>query len=408
MNQFEEINDSLGRHVGDELLRHIAGRLSESLRPEDLLFRTGGDEFAVLFADRVDLTTVRAQAGYLVETLLAPFDLDQITVQVDAGVGIALYPDHCADPQQLLNRAEAAASHAKAVVSRIAVYDAAEETQSGDGPRLVEDLREALSSCELTCHYQPKISALGGRVHSVEALVRWPHPTRGLLLPDQFLPAAEKAGLMRPVTARVLDLALAQIRSWRDQGIALTVAVNLSTTNLLDVGLVDTIDRLLRTHQLPPDALILELTESTLATDSQRSRNTVTALRRLGIRLSLDDYGTGWSSLARLQDLSVDELKLDKVFVARLARDPRSIAIVRSTVALAHSLGADLVAEGVEDLATLQALRRYGCSITQGYVHCPPVPADRLQQWVTNGRRRADTDELALQPSADSQQIAMH
>ena len=396
MNQFEEINDSLGRHVGDELLRHIAGRLSESLRPEDLLFRTGGDEFAVLLADRVDLTTVRAQAGYFVETLLAPFDLDQITVQVDAGVGIALYPDHCADPQQLLNRAEAAASHAKAVVSRIAVYDAAEETQSGDGPRLVEDLREALSSCELTCHYQPKISALGGRVHSVEALVRWPHPTRGLLLPDQFLPAAEKAGLMRPVTARVLDLALAQIRSWRDQGIALTVAVNLSTTNLLDVGLVDTIDRLLRTHQLPPDALILELTESTLATDSQRSRNTVTALRRLGIRLSLDDYGTGWSSLARLQDLSVDELKLDKVFVARLARDPRSIAIVRSTVALAHSLGADLVAEGVEDLATLQALRRYGCSITQGYVHCPPVPADRLQQWVTNGRRRADTDELAL------------
>ncbi len=408
LNQFEEINDSLGRHVGDELLRHIAGRLSESLRPEDLLFRTGGDEFAVLLADRMDLTTVRAQAGYLVETLLAPFDLDQITVQVDAGVGIALYPDHCADPQQLLNRAEAAASHAKAVVSRIAVYDAAEETQSGDGPRLVEDLREAPSSCELTCHYQPKISALDGRVHSVEALVRWPHPTRGLLGPDQFLPAAEKAGLMRPVTARVLDLALAQIRSWRDQGIALTVAVNLSTTNLLDVGLVDTIDRLLRTHQLPPDALILELTESTLATDSQRSRNTVTALRRLGIRLSLDDYGTGWSSLARLQDLSVDELKLDKVFVARLARDPRSIAIVRSTVALAHSLGADLVAEGVEDLATLQALRRYGCSITQGYVHCPPVPADRLQQWVTNGRRRVDTDELALQPSADSQQIAMH
>ena len=238
--------------------------------------------------------------------------------------------------------------------------------------------------------------------------MRWPHPTRGLLGPDQFLPAAEKAGLMRPVTARVLDLALAQIRSWRDQGIALTVAVNLSTTNLLDVGLVDTIDRLLRTHQLPPDALILELTESTLATDSQRSRNTVTALRRLGIRLSLDDYGTGWSSLARLQDLFVDELKLDKVFVARLARDPRSIAIVCSTVALAHSLGADLVAEGVEDLATLQALRRYGCSITQGYVHCPPVPADRLQQWVTNGRRRANTDELALSPSADSQQIAMH
>ena len=183
-------------------------------------------------------------------------------------------------------------------------------------------------------------------MHSVEALVRWRHPTRGLLLPDQFLPAAEDAGLMRPLAARVIDMALTQLRSWRDEGVMLTVAVNLSTTNLLDLGLVASIARLLRTHDLPPESLIPEITESTLTTDSQRARNTVAALRRLGTRLSLDDYGTGWSSLARLQDLSVDEMKLDQVFVARLALDPRSIAIVRSTVALAHSLGADLVAEG--------------------------------------------------------------
>ena len=344
---------------------------------------------------------LRAEAGSLIETLRAPFALDHITVEVDANVGIALHPDHCLDPQQLLARAEAAMSQAKGTVSRIAVYDAAEDTHSNDDTDLVEDLRAALSACELTCHYQPKIGANDGQVHSVEALVRWQHPARGLLLPDQFLPAAEQAGLMRPVAARVLDLALAQIRSWRDQGIARTVAVNLSTTNLLDMDLVDTIDRLLRTHELPPDALIIELTESTLATDSQRSRNTVAALRRLGIRLSLDDYGTGWSSLARLQDLSVDELKLDKVFVARLARDPRSIAIVRSTVALAYSLGADLVAEGVEDQATLRALRRYGCAITQGYIHCPPLPADQLQQWLPNHGTRADADQLALEPSAD-------
>jgi len=193
----------------------------------------------------------------------------------------------------------------------------------------------------LTCYYQPKINASDESVHSVEALVRWRHPTRGLLLPDQFLPAAEDAGLMRPLAARVLDMALTQLRSWRDEGVMLTVAVNVSTTNLLDLGLVASIARLLRTHDLPPESLIPEITESTLTTDPQRARNTVAALRRLGTRLSLDDYGTGWSSLARLQDLSVDELKLDQVFVARLALDPRSIAIVRSTVALAHSLGAD-------------------------------------------------------------------
>lgn len=212
--------------------------------------------------------------------------------------------------------------------------------------------------------------------------MRWRHPTRGLLLPGQFLPAAEHAGLMRTITARVLDIALAQIRGWRDKGISLTVAVNLSSTNLLDVGLVETIAGLLETHDLPAESLILEITESTLMTDSQRARGTVSALRRLGTRLSLDDYGTAWSSLARLQDLSVDELKLDKVFVARLSLDPRSIAIVRSTVALAHSLNADLVAEGVEDETTLYALRQYGCNITQGNVHSPPLPPEEFERWI--------------------------
>ncbi len=193
------------------------------------------------------------------------------------------------------------------------------------------------------------------------------------MLPEEFLPAAERAGLMRKVANRALNLALGQIQSWRDEDIATTVAVNLSTTNLLDLELVGTVEQLLRTHGLPADALIIEITESALV-DSVRSRNTVAALQRLGVRISLDDYGTGWSSLERLQDVSVDELKLDRVFVARLAQDPRSVAIVRSTVALAQSLGADFVAEGVEDEVTLRALRRYGCNITQGFVHTPPLP----------------------------------
>ncbi len=382
--EFQEINDSVGRHFGDELLRHIANRLSNSVRHEDLLARVGDDEFAILMAGGADLIAARAHAGRLLEALSEPFALDPITLQVDARIAIALYPDHCDHPHELLNRAETAMPHAKSATSKIAVYDSTFGLYHEYDPNLIEELRTALFDGEgLAVHYQPKINASDQSVHSVEALLRWHHPGRGLLLPEEFLPAAERAGLMRKVANLALSDALEQIQSWREQGIAAAVAVNLSATNLLDLDLVGTIERLLRTHDLPGDALIIEITESALV-DSVRSRNTVAALQQLGVRISLDDYGTGWSSLARLQDVSVDELKLDKVFVARLAQDPRSVAIVRSTVALAQSLGADLVAEGVEDEVTLGALRRYGCTITQGFVHSPPLPANDLQHWITS------------------------
>jgi diguanylate cyclase (GGDEF)-like protein len=387
--EFQEINVSVGRHFGDELLRHIADRLSNSVRREDLLARTGDDAFAILTAEGTDLIAARAQAGRLLEALSEPFALDPITVQVDARIAIALCPGHCDHPQELLNRAETAIPHAKSAKSKIVVYDSAFELYNENDPNLTEELRTALlDGDELTCHYQPKINASDESVHSVEALLRWHHPSRGLLLPEEILPAAERAGLMRKLANRTINLALEQIQSWREQGIAETVAVNLSATNLLDLDLVGTIERLLRTHGLPPDALIIEITESALV-DSVRSRNTVTALQHLGVHISLDDYGTGWSSLARLQDVSVDELKLDRVFVARLAQDPRSVAIVRSTVALAQSLGADLVAEGVEDEVTLSALRQYGCTITQGFVHSPPLPPNDLQHWITSRQAAA-------------------
>ncbi|GAA4541125.1 bifunctional diguanylate cyclase/phosphodiesterase [Mycobacterium paraffinicum] len=385
LHKLREINDSVGRHFGDELVWHIANRLAHSVRRDDLLARVSDEEFAILLGEGSDLVAARAQAGRLLEGVSIPFELDAISVQIDASIAIALYPDHCDHPQELLNRAEAAIPHAKSALSRIAVYESAFEIDRDHDPNLVGELRAALiDGDQLTVHYQPKVNASDGSVHSVEALLRWQHPTRGLLLPEEFLPAAERAGLMRTVAHRTLNLTLEQIRSWRDHGIPLTVAVNLSTTNLLDLDLAVTIERLLRVHGLPPDALIVEITESALV-DSDRSRNTVAALQLLGVRISLDDYGTGWSSLARLQDVSVDELKLDRRFVARLAQDPRSVAIVQSTVDLAQNLGADLVAEGVEDEATLSALRGYGCTITQGFVHSAPLPPDELQRWITTG-----------------------
>ncbi|ORW58530.1 diguanylate phosphodiesterase [Mycobacterium parmense] len=391
LHEFREINDSVGQRFGDELLRNIAKRLAKTVRDEDLLARVSDDEFAVLLAEGSDLITARAQAGRLLEALSEPFALDPITLQVDARIAIALCPDHCDHPQELLTRAETAIPQAESVKSKIAVYDSTFETYRDNDPNVVEEIRAALlNGDELTLYYQPKVNALDGSVHSVEALLRWQHPTRGLLSPEEFLPAAERAGLMRKIANRTFTLALQQLRIWREQGLTLAVAVNLSTTNLLDLELVGTIERLLRSQRLPSDALIVEITESALV-DSVRSRNTVAELQRLGLRISLDDYGTGWSSLARLQDVSVDELKLDRVFVARLAHDPRSVAIVRSTVALAHSLGADLVAEGVEDEITLNALRRYGCTITQGFVHSPPLPADELEVWIAGRARHHGT-----------------
>ena len=399
IDQFREINEFAGRNVGDQLLKLVARRLFRSVRPHDVVARIGGDRFAVLFADVVDITTARARAGAMLEALRAPFELDPLTVQVDGSISIALCPDHCQHPGDLLNCVETTMAHAKAAAAKIAVHDAGRVRSEQDNDEyLVEELRAALAGDEMTCHYQPKIRADDGRVHSVEALLRWQHPRRGLLLPEEFLPAAERAGLMRQVANCVVNLALGQVQAWHSEGVRMTVAVNLSMVNLLDLDLADTVARLLAAHGVPPEELIIEITEGTFANDSSRSRKTVFALRRLGVRISLDDYGTGWSSLARLQDLSVDELKLDRVFVSRLAEDPRSIAIVRSTVALAHSLGADLVAEGVEDEATLQALRRYGCNITQGYVHTPPLPADELLQWIARCTPALSLSDLALHP----------
>jgi diguanylate cyclase (GGDEF)-like protein len=382
--EIDEINDSLGRPFGDELLRHIADRLANSMRREDLLARVSDDEFAVLLTEGSDLIGARAQAGRLLEAVGEPFALDPLTVRVDARIAIALCPDHCEHPQELLSRAEAAMPHAKSAMGKIAVYDSAFEAHRETDPNLIEELRVALfEGDEPTLYYQPKVNTADGSVHSVEALLRWNHPTRGMLLPDEFLPAAERAGLMRKIADRTLKLALTQIQYWREKGITSAVSVNLATSNLLDLELVDSIERLLWARGLPADALIVEITESALV-DSVRSRNTVAELRRLGVRISLDDYGTGWSSLARLQDVSVDELKLDRIFVARLAQDARSVAIVRSTIALADSLGADLVAEGVEDELTLNALQRYGCNITQGFVHTPALPPAELEKWISS------------------------
>ena len=390
LDRFKEINDSLGHHVGDELLRQLAARLRTALRPNDLLARLGGDEFAVLLRAQPDqpqdVGAVAAQqaAQRLARVLDEPFHLDDVALHVTASIGIALTPDHATDPRELLQRADVAMYAAKSNSTRIGLYRLRDDPHSRERLHTLEELRAALRTGGIVCHYQPKVTLGTGRVDGVEALVRWQHPVRGLLAPEEFLELAEHAGLMRELTARVLDASLTQVRRWHDSGIEVQVGVNMSATNLLDADLPDLVGRSLVSHDLPATALQIEITESVLMADSTRSREILNQLRAIGVGVAIDDYGTGYSSLAYLQDLAVDELKLDRVFVARMTHDPRAAAIVRSTIELAHSLGLRLVAEGVEDDETLAVLVRSGCDISQGYHHSRPLPADRLTTWLTD------------------------
>jgi diguanylate cyclase (GGDEF)-like protein len=381
LDRFKEVNDALGHHMGDQLLRQIGPRLASHLRRDDLLVRLGGDEFAVLLAD-TDPESATGVAQRLLDGLAEPFALEGVALHVDASIGLALCPDHADTATALLQRADVAMYQAKAGHHGWQAYAFVGQHQARDRLQTIEDLRAALAGDELVLHYQPKIDPRTRRVVGVEALVRWAHPTHGLLYPDTFLPLAEQTGLMRQLTLVVLQTALRQGQAWRRDGLDLPVAVNLSVANLLDAHLARQVSDLLAGLSLPARALELELTEDTLMADPVRSKQMLAELRDLGLRLAVDDYGTGYSSLAYLQELAVDELKLDKSFVMRMTEDAGAAAIVRTTIDLAHSLGLTMVAEGVETEAALAELARLGCDLAQGYHISKPLPAEQMTAWL--------------------------
>jgi diguanylate cyclase (GGDEF)-like protein len=397
LDRFKEVNDALGHHLGDRLLCQIGPRLAPELGPEDTIVRLGGDEFAVVLPS-TDQPTANAVVQRLLTAFEAPFELDGIALHLDASIGLALCPDHATDATTLLQRADVAMYHAKESRSGWRVYTAQRHEPGLDRLQTIEDLRRAVTEGQLVLHYQPKISPQSGSVVGLEALVRWAHPHQGLLYPDTFLPLAEQANLMRSLTLVVLQKALQQCHTWRQAGLDLPVAVNLSAANLLDVQLPDDVAKLLAALGLPPRVLELEITESTLMADPVRSRDVLGELRLLGIRIAVDDYGTGYSSLAYLQELAVDELKLDKSFVMRMTEDAGAAAIVRTTVDLAHSLGLALVAEGVENAEALAELRRLGCDVAQGYFISKPLPAPDTTAWLQGrvGQRQPDERTPAL------------
>ena len=381
LDKFKEVNDTLGHHVGDQLLVQVGRRLSEQLREDDVLARLGGDEFAVLLSgvDREQAVTV---AVALRKALGGTFPLAGLSLRTDASIGIALAPEHGADLGLLLRRADIAMYKAKSARDGHRVYTDSDDIGGDERLRTQQELRTALEERQLVVHYQPKLDLRTRQVHGVEALVRWDHPTRGLLYPDSFLALAEDAGLMRPMTELVLELALDQAAAWLEQGRPLSVAVNLSASSLVDTDLPEHVVALLAARRLPSSALQLEITEEFLMADRDRARAILHRLRDLGVRISVDDFGTGYSSLAYLRELPLDELKLDRSFVFPMADDARAAALVVSTISLAHSLGLRMVAEGVESAAALAELTRHGCDEAQGYHLSRPVPAAELDHWL--------------------------
>ncbi len=383
LDRFKEVNDSLGHHAGDTLLKDVALRLTETLHEEgDILARLGGDEFVVMLLD-VDAPAAIAVSDRIRAAIAAPFALEGVTIRVDASVGISLFPWHGAEVTTLLRNADIAMYQAKGVRAGCRVYLADEDSNGGaERLRTLEELRVAILERKLAVHYQPKVNAQTMAVAGVEALVRWDHPTRGLLPPIAFLPLAEDNGLMRELTVAVLEQSLDQVRTWREAGRELSVAVNLSASSLVDIELPETIWKMLFDRDLPASTLELEITEDFLMGDRERARDILTQLRRLGVRVAVDDFGTGYSSLAYLKELPIDELKLDRSFVTPMSTDTRAAAIVQSTIDLAHSLGMTLVAEGVEDGDTAVQLAHSGCDEAQGFFFSKALPALELETWI--------------------------
>ena len=374
LNRFKEINDSLGHRVGDEILRQLGPRLASVLRPGDTLARLGGDEFGLLLSPPGDRSVACQVAERVHAVLKEPFPLSGVTLRIDASTGISIAPLHGDDADTLLQKADVAMYEAKRSQLAWTVYSPQRDVHTKQRLELVEDLRDAISGQGLVLYYQPKLNLRTGRIEGVEALVRWDHPTKGLLSPAAFVDLAEHTGLIGPLTINVLKQAVRQCSDWARRGIVPHVAVNLSAANLLDDDLASTLAGVLEAENVPGSALTLEITENSVMADPARSLMLLDELRALGCELSVDDYGTGFSSLKYLRDLPVSELKLDRSFVLDLS-DPRAMSIVRSTVELSHSLGLRMVAEGIEDQPTLDLLRELGCDQAQGYLISHPVPA---------------------------------
>jgi diguanylate cyclase (GGDEF)-like protein len=401
----KEVNDTLGHPVGDRLLQTVAHRLTHSVRPGDLVARLGGDEFAVLLPAVREACAAREVAARLRAAVAEPIRLEGTSFIIEVSIGIALYPDDATGFEQLLQHADVAMYLAKQRRSGVERYVAESDRNSPAKLALLGELHRGLDRGELELYYLPKVFLAGDqRVAGMEALVRWQHPARGLMRPGEFIPLIDQSYLMREVTARVLDMALAQAARWWRAGMAVQVSLNLAGRDLLDNTLPEKIGRGLERHSLPSGALLLELDERLLTREPAHAVATAEAIAALGVRLSLDDFGTGYSSLVRLKHLPVSEVKIDSSFIGRLLESPDDEVIVKSIVDLVRALGIRSVAEGVESGEVARALRLMGCVAAQGWYISKPLPAASATAWLTEriGFEAAQAAQVrAAQPRPD-------
>jgi diguanylate cyclase len=382
LDRFKEVNDTLGHHYGDQLLVQVGQRLRTALREVDTVARLGGDEFAVLLPRIATADGAVTVADKLQAALREPFILEGLSLDVEASIGVALYPDHGDGPEELLQHADIAMYVAKETHAGFVLFDPSQDQHSPRRLALLGELRRAIDQRQLVLHYQPKADAHTGQVLGVEALVRWQHPDHGLLPPGDFIPLAERTGLITPMTHYVLDAALRQCNTWRQAGHELAVAVNVSARRLLDLEFPDEVAGLLTRWEIPARLLVVEITESTIMADPTHAIHILGRLNAMGVEVAIDDFGTGYSSMAYLKSLPVHELKVDRSFVSKMTSNTSDAVIVRSTVDLGRNLGLRVVAEGVEDSRTLQELDALGCDAVQGYYISRPIPAGDLISWL--------------------------
>lgn len=388
LDRFKEINDTFGHYYGDLLLQEMAKRLVHGLRGSDTIARLGGDEFAVV----LPATNIEGSV-HVARNILRAFDepvvIEERTLDLTVSIGIAVYPHHGEDATSLLRHADVAMYLAKQEDAGHALYDPSKDHYSTQRTNLITDLRYAIEHDQLHLHFQPKVHLLTGKIEGVEALARWKHPSLGPIAPDVFISLAERAGLIRPLTRRVLEMAARQAARWQEAGLELRVAVNLSARNLHDPELESTITSLMRRWKLAPDRLELELTESAVMEDPGRAEAVLTRLHALGVHIAIDDFGTGYSSLGYLKRLPVDVIKIDRSFVMDMGKDVSAYQIVKATVGLGRDLGLTTVAEGVENQGDWNRLVSLGCDLAQGYYLTPPLPPDACSAWLTSRQDQA-------------------
>ena len=381
LDGFKEINDSLGHGAGDLMLTIVANRLRRALPARTLVSRLGGDEFAIVVPDS-DPIRLLEQARQVLDVIRKPARVDGLELQINASVGVTVREPEDVASGDLLRRADVAMYQAKSGRAGALLYDAARDDFSRQRLTLAEDLRRALADGQLEVWYQPQVEARSRRLVALEALVRWRHPTEGLISPGAFLPVARRAGLMGPLSEFVVEQVVADLVAWRAEGFEAVAAVNLAPPELLGGVVLHTLfDRLLDA-ELPADSLVVEVTEDSFLAEPERARDVILEIRGHGVQVSIDDYGTGFSSLSYLRDLPIHELKIDRSFIAAILSDPRSTMIVATTTQMAHGLGLRCVAEGVEDERTLEALVELGLDLVQGYHIARPMPAGAVMTWV--------------------------